>query len=74
MYQVWGSNGGGKMTIDELMCELNMLKERVGGDADVTVWQYDGGLDTLCDVAPAFNDEFGVVIFEVAQRVPKVQQ
>jgi hypothetical protein len=52
------------MKIDQLISALHALKEAHGGEVDVTVWQYGGGLDDLCDVLPVFNAETGTVVFE----------
>lgn len=51
------------MTITELVKALEALKDE-HGDIDVTVFQYGGGLDDLCDVRPAFDEEYGYVVFE----------
>ncbi len=56
------------MTIDQMIAALNALKEQHGGDVDVTVWQYGGGLDDLCDVTPVFDEECGTVVFETTQH------
>ena len=52
------------MTIDELISELAALKEEHGGDVDVTVWQYDGGDDVLCSVAPRHDAETRTVVLD----------
>jgi hypothetical protein len=53
------------MTIDQLIAALAELKEAHGGDVDVTVWQYGGGLDDLCDVTPVFDStDTGTVVLE----------
>ena len=52
------------MTIVELIKALEELKEKHGGDVDVTVFQYGGGLDDLCDVQPVFEEEYGLVVFD----------
>ena len=52
------------MTLDQLIMALSTLKEQHGGEVDVTVWQYGGGMDDLCDVSPAFDTELGMVVFE----------
>lgn len=51
------------MTITQLIAALEALKEK-HGDIDVTVWQYGGGLDDLCDVEPKFSDDTGTVVLE----------
>lgn len=58
------------MTIDQMISALNALKEQHSGDIDVTVWQYGGGLDDLCDVTPVFDGKlgFGMVVFETTQH------
>lgn len=53
-------------TIDQTIAALQALKEQHGGDIDVTVWQYGGGDDDLCDVTPVFNEEIGMVVLETA--------
>lgn len=55
------------MTIDQLIAALRLLKEQ-HGDVDVTVWQYGGGLDDLCNVMPVFDAEYGVVVLETTQH------
>ena len=52
------------MTIDEVISALAALKEKHGGDVDVTVWQYGGGLDDLCSVAPRHDAETGTVVLD----------
>jgi len=58
------------MTIDQMIAAMNALKEQHGGDVDVTVWQYGGGLDDLCDVTPVFDVELGcgMVVLETTQH------
>mgnify|MGYP003507944736 CR=1 FL=1 len=51
------------MTIDQMIVALEALKER-HGDVDVTVWQYGGGLDDLCTVAPRHDAETGTVVLD----------
>lgn len=51
-------------TIDQTIAALHVLKERHGGNVDVTVWQYGGGADDLCNVTPVFNEEIGMVVLE----------
>lgn len=51
-------------TIDQTIAALQALKAQHGGDVDVTVWQYGGGDDDLCNVAPVFNEELGMVVLE----------
>ena len=51
-------------TIDQTIASLQELKDRHGGDVDVTVWQYGGGDDDLCNVTPVFDEEIGMVVFK----------
>lgn len=62
------------MTIDQMIAALNALKEQHGGDVDVTVWQYGGGLDDLCDVDPVFYEDVGMVIFETTVHESGLQR
>jgi len=52
------------MTIDQMIAELQALKEQHGGDVDVTVWRYGGGLDDLCDVTPVFDPSVGAIVLD----------
>jgi len=52
------------MTIDQLIAALEVLKETHGGDLDVNVWQYGGGLDDLCDVTPVFDPSVGSIVLD----------
>lgn len=52
------------MTIDELIAELKTLKETHGGETEVAVWQYGGGMDDLCDVRPVFDPAYERVVLE----------
>ena len=52
------------MTIDEMITELKSLKETHGGGVEVTVWQYGGGLDDLCDVRPVFDAAYERIVLE----------
>ena len=52
------------MTIDELISDLKTLKETYGDDVEVTVWQYGGGNEDLCDVHPVFDPELQRVVLE----------
>ncbi len=56
------------MTVDQLIEALNALKSLHGGDVDVTVWQYGGGMDDLCEVKPEFDKELGMVVLETSQH------
>ena len=56
------------MTIDQLIESLIALKSVHGGHVDVTVWQYGGGMDDLCNVKPEFDKELGMVVLETAQH------
>lgn len=51
------------MTIDQLIEALEAIKTK-HGDVDVTVWQYGGGLDDLCNVTPVFDSEYGLVVLD----------
>ena len=51
------------MTSDQMIVALEALKER-HGEVDVTVWQYGGGLDDLCTVAPRHDAETGTVVLD----------
>lgn len=55
------------MTIDQLIAALDAMKEK-HGDVDVTVWQYGGGLDDLCNVTPVFDEEYGLVVLETTHH------
>ena len=57
-------DGGQMMTVDELIAALTALKAAHGGDVDVTVWQYGGGLDDLCAVSPRHDAETGTVVLD----------
>jgi hypothetical protein len=59
-----------EVTIDQMIAALNALKEQYGGEVDVTVWQYGGGMDDLCDAVPVFDTELGcgMVVFETTQH------
>lgn len=52
------------MSIDQLIAALESLKATHGGDVDVTVWEYAGGDDALCDVRPVFDADHAVVVLE----------
>lgn len=56
------------MTIDEFIAALESLREAHGGDVDVTVWQYGGGLDDLCNAVPVFDPELGLVVLETTEH------
>lgn len=51
------------MTINRLIAALEAPKETYG-DVDVTVWEYGGGLDDLCNVTPVFDEKQGLVVLE----------
>lgn len=53
------------MTLNETIAALLVLKEKYGGDVDVTVWQYGGGLDDLCNAEPIFDTETQTVVLDV---------
>lgn len=52
------------MTIDELILNLETLKEVHGGEVDVTMWQYAGGNEDLYNVLPVFDPEIQRVVLE----------
>lgn len=52
------------MTLNEMIAALEALKEKHGGDVDVTAWHYGGGLDDLCVIKPRHDGEFNVVVME----------
>ena len=56
------------MTIDEMVAAIESLRESHGGDVDVTVWQYGGWLDDLCNVVPVFDPELGFVVLETTEH------
>jgi len=56
------------MTIDELISDLNALKETLGGDVEVTVWQYTGGNEDLYDVHPIFDLMLQRVVLETTRN------
>lgn len=62
------------MTIDELIFELEALKKEIGGEVDVTVWQYAGGNDVLCDVRPVFDNNYGRVILETTWTEDRISR
>jgi hypothetical protein len=61
------------MTIDKLINVLEALKKE-HGNIDVTVWQYGGGLDDLCDVMPVFDAEYGLVVLDAIRRDPEIRR
>ncbi len=54
------------MTITELIEKLQDMREKYGGGVDVTVWQYGGGMDDLCDVSPVFDPLIGMVVLDTS--------
>lgn len=52
------------MNLDEMISALNELKEKHGGDVDVTMWEYGGGMDDLRDVNPVFSTGTHTVVIE----------
>lgn len=52
------------MNLNQTIETLLALKAVHGGDVDVTVWQYGGGLDDLCNVKPIFDAETQTVVFD----------
>jgi hypothetical protein len=52
------------MILNEVIDALKALKEAHGGDVDVTMWQYGGGLDDLCNVRPIFDPETRTVLMD----------
>jgi hypothetical protein len=61
------------MAIDKLINVLEALKKE-HGNIDVTVWQYGGGLDDLCDVMPVFDAEYGLVVLDAIRRDPEIRR
>lgn len=51
------------MRIDLLIAALQAEQAR-RGLVDVTVWQYGGGRDDLCSVAPVYDEQLDVVVLE----------
>jgi hypothetical protein len=49
------------MKISEMITELEFLKGK-HGDIDVTMWQYNGGGEELCNIDPFFSDKLLTVI------------
>ena len=50
------------MNINELIAELQELKETCGGDTAVCIWEYNGGGDSLFDVTRVrYNSEEGCI-------------
>ena len=49
-----------------MITALQTLKAAHGGDVEVTVWQYAGGNDDLCDVLPVFNTEYERIILQTS--------
>ena len=52
------------MTLDQTIAALLVLKEKHGGDIDVTAWHYGGGLDDLLFVTPRHDGELNVVVMQ----------
>ena len=52
------------MTIDRLVNELVALRAAHGGDVEVIIFQYDGGLDAMCDVKPVLSEEYQCIELE----------
>ena len=52
------------MNLNQTIEALLALKAKHGCDVDVTVWQYGGGLDDLCDVVPLYEQETQTVVLE----------
>jgi hypothetical protein len=61
------------MTITQLIAALSDLENKYG-NADVTVWQYGGGLDDLCDVKPAWDIETGTVLLDTTGHASGMQR
>lgn len=52
------------MNLNQMIEALQALKADRGGDVDVTVWQYGGGMDDLCNVTPIFDAETQTVVLD----------
>lgn len=52
------------MKLHEMITALEALKAEQGGDVDVTVWVYGGGLDDLCNATPTFDAETQTVVID----------
>jgi hypothetical protein len=61
------------MTIDQVITALEALKKE-HGNIDVTVWQYGGGLDDLCDVMPVFDAEYRMIVLETTRHEPEIRR
>lgn len=57
-----------KVNLDQLIAELQALREKHGGETDVAAWEYAGGVDDLCNVRPKHDAELNVVVMETAGR------
>lgn len=53
------------MTISEMIEALSALKDK-HGDVDVTVWQYGGGLEDLCNVIPRYDVDTLTVVLDTS--------
>jgi hypothetical protein len=51
------------MNISETIKALEGLKAK-HGDVEVTIWQYAGGTDNLCNISPVFDEEMKCVILD----------
>lgn len=51
-----------EISINNLIEELKKLSKIHGGETHVTVWQYGGGLDDLCNVEPCFDEETNTIV------------
>jgi hypothetical protein len=56
------------VNVDQAIELLQALKTQHGGEIDVTVWQYAGGNDELCDVEPRYDAETQTVVIEAKGR------
>lgn len=55
------------MTLLELAAKLELMYAE-HGDVDVTVWEYAGGDDALCDVYPYFDEQYEIVVLHTTQH------
>lgn len=56
------------MTLNDFIAALQVLRDKHGCNVDVTVWQYGGGLDDLCNADPIFDTETQTVVLDVTGR------
>ena len=56
------------MNIDKAIEALQALKAQHGGEVDVTVWQYAGGMDDIFEELPQYDPETQTVVIEAKGR------